>query len=243
MTDSPDLAAELEFVKALAREAAAVALARSQRVTPHEKANLSYVTDLDHDLERLIRERLGDAFPDDLLTGEEYARRGGQRAAAVVDRPDRRHRQPGPRPAALGHQHRPDRRGRAGPGRDRRPAAGRAVLGRQGGRGLARRPPAPARDADAFHTQDNVCVGHQRPAGRRPAVAARPAPRPGQRLLRADRSSPPTGSRPARSSARRPPRRRRRPGPDGRSTVQRPRPGLRRRTAANLLTIGYHDIY
>ena len=62
MPDSSDLAAELEFVKALAIEAAAVAKKRCQTVTPQEKANLSYVTDLDQDLERLIRQRLGDGF-------------------------------------------------------------------------------------------------------------------------------------------------------------------------------------
>jgi fructose-1,6-bisphosphatase/inositol monophosphatase family enzyme len=72
-----DLAAELEFVKILALEAAEVARARRHRVTPHEKDNLSYVTDLDQDLERLIRERLAARFPDDRLTGEEYAAGGG----------------------------------------------------------------------------------------------------------------------------------------------------------------------
>ena len=77
MPDSSDLAAELEFVKALAIEAAAVAKKRCRTVTPQEKANLSYVTDLDQDLERLIRQRLGDRFPDDSLTGEEYAAEGG----------------------------------------------------------------------------------------------------------------------------------------------------------------------
>jgi myo-inositol-1(or 4)-monophosphatase len=77
MPHSPDLAAELEFVKALALEAAGVAMSRCDRVTPHEKANLSYVTDLDNDLERLIRTRLGARFPDDLLTGEEYGAEGG----------------------------------------------------------------------------------------------------------------------------------------------------------------------
>jgi fructose-1,6-bisphosphatase/inositol monophosphatase family enzyme len=71
------LAADLEFVKALAAEAAQRARTRALRVTPQEKANLSYVTDLDQDLERLIRERLGRAFPDDVLTGEEYAAAGG----------------------------------------------------------------------------------------------------------------------------------------------------------------------
>src|SRR5271169_3799200 len=81
MDESPepdsDLAAELEFVKGLALEAAERALARWRDVTPHEKANLSYVTDLDQDLERLIRERLGARFPGDALTGEEYGAEGG----------------------------------------------------------------------------------------------------------------------------------------------------------------------
>jgi myo-inositol-1(or 4)-monophosphatase len=77
MVHSPDLAAELEFVKALAQEAAGVALARCRRVTPHEKSNLTYVTDLDQDLERLIRGRLGERFPEDGLTGEEYSAGGG----------------------------------------------------------------------------------------------------------------------------------------------------------------------
>lgn len=77
MPESLDLASELEFVKALALEAAAVAKKRCQSVTPQEKSNLSYVTDLDQDLERLIRQRLGDRFPNDLITGEEYEAEGG----------------------------------------------------------------------------------------------------------------------------------------------------------------------
>jgi fructose-1,6-bisphosphatase/inositol monophosphatase family enzyme len=77
MANSPDLAADLELIKDLAREATAVALARCQRVAPHEKANLTYVTDLDQDLEQLIRQRLGARFPDDVLTGEEYEAEGG----------------------------------------------------------------------------------------------------------------------------------------------------------------------
>src|SRR5262249_45561532 len=71
------LDAELDYVKGLAREAAARALARARQVTPQEKANLSYVTELAHDLERLIRDRLAARFPDDALTGEEYAEAGG----------------------------------------------------------------------------------------------------------------------------------------------------------------------
>jgi fructose-1,6-bisphosphatase/inositol monophosphatase family enzyme len=77
MVNPLDLTTELEFVKALALEAAETALARCRQVVPQEKANLSYVTDLDRDLERLIRGRLGARFPDDRLTGEEYANEGG----------------------------------------------------------------------------------------------------------------------------------------------------------------------
>jgi myo-inositol-1(or 4)-monophosphatase len=68
---------ELAFAKALAAEAADLARSRAKTVRPQEKANLSYVTDLDHDLERMIRDRLGAAYPDDVLTGEEYANAGG----------------------------------------------------------------------------------------------------------------------------------------------------------------------
>jgi myo-inositol-1(or 4)-monophosphatase len=71
------LDADLEFVKTLALETARVALTRAKNVTPQEKSNLSYVTDLDHDLELMIRGRLAERFPDDKLTGEEYAASGG----------------------------------------------------------------------------------------------------------------------------------------------------------------------
>ncbi len=74
----PDrLADDLEFVKGLALEAAAVARERSDLVKPHEKPNMSYVTDLDLALEQFLRERIGRQFPDDRLTGEEYAASGG----------------------------------------------------------------------------------------------------------------------------------------------------------------------
>jgi myo-inositol-1(or 4)-monophosphatase len=77
MTETAVLTAELEFVKALAVEAAAIAKERCRNVRPQEKANLSYVTDLDNDLEKMIRQRLGARFPDDSLTGEEYEVAGG----------------------------------------------------------------------------------------------------------------------------------------------------------------------
>jgi myo-inositol-1(or 4)-monophosphatase len=69
---------ELEFVKALATEVAEIARGRAEGVTPREKANFSYVTELDHDLELFLRERIGNRYPDDQLTGEEYADSGGK---------------------------------------------------------------------------------------------------------------------------------------------------------------------
>jgi myo-inositol-1(or 4)-monophosphatase len=77
MVDQAERAAELELVKGLAAEAAAVARARAGAVMPIEKANKSLVTDLDHDIEQLIRQRLAECFPDDQITGEEYAPEGG----------------------------------------------------------------------------------------------------------------------------------------------------------------------
>lgn len=72
-----DYTAELDFVQNLAREAAARAIERAGQAKPEEKANKSYVTDLDRELERLIRGRLASRYPDDLLTGEEYEASGG----------------------------------------------------------------------------------------------------------------------------------------------------------------------
>lgn len=151
--------AELAFVTALAREAAALALGRAERVTAHEKANRSFVTDLDHDLERLIRDRLAARFPDDALTGEEYAAAGGA----------------GPRRWSIDPI---DGTGNLVHGLPLwavsiglidagAPALGVIVVpplnelfwgvtGRGAWRDGVR---LEARDADAFHTQDNVCVG------------------------------------------------------------------------------------
>src|SRR4051794_648551 len=75
--DLSRLNADLEFIKSIAAEATAVALKRALNVTPEEKANMTFVTDLDKDLEILLRERIGNQYPDDVLTGEEYTRGGG----------------------------------------------------------------------------------------------------------------------------------------------------------------------
>ncbi|QEH32568.1 Inositol-1-monophosphatase [Aquisphaera giovannonii] len=77
MAETRMLEEELEFVKALAIEAATLALERAGNVTPVEKANRSFVTDLDRDLEQLIRGRLKAKYPGDRITGEEYAAEGG----------------------------------------------------------------------------------------------------------------------------------------------------------------------
>lgn len=73
----PNLEAELEFVKSLALEASDIARRKAEQATPEEKSNSSYVTDLDKELEQLLRERLGNQYPDDVLTGEEYENSGG----------------------------------------------------------------------------------------------------------------------------------------------------------------------
>ena len=101
---------ELAFVKELALEAADVARARAGSVRPDEKANLSYVTDLDRDLEQLIRDRLAARFPDDVLTGEEYAASGGSGPRRWSIDPIDGTGNLVHAPAALGDQHRPDRR-------------------------------------------------------------------------------------------------------------------------------------
>ncbi len=157
---SATLADELNFVRALAAETAEVALARASGVRPLEKANLSYVTDLDHDLERLIRSRLTQQYPDDQITGEEYEAAGGR----------------GPRRWSIDPI---DGTGNLVHGL---PVwaisiglieAGEPVLGviavpptgelfwALKGQGAWRdnQPIACAPDADTFHQQDNVCVG------------------------------------------------------------------------------------
>jgi myo-inositol-1(or 4)-monophosphatase len=155
----PDLTAELEFVKSLILEAAEIARVRREKVTPQEKANLSFVTDLDQDLERLFRERLGARFPDDVLTGEEYAASGGS----------------GPRRWSIDPI---DGTGNLVHGLplwaisiglidDGQPVLGVIAIPPLGelywaveGQGAWRDGERlQARDADAFHPQDNVCLG------------------------------------------------------------------------------------
>jgi fructose-1,6-bisphosphatase/inositol monophosphatase family enzyme len=154
-----ELSDELEFVKTLAIEAAAAAKKRCQQVTAHEKSNLSYVTDLDKDLERLIRNRLAARFPDDVLSGEEYGIEGGagQRRWSIdpIDGTGNLVHGLPLWAISIGLL-----------------IAGEPVLGviaippldelfwafKGGGAWLDGRP-LMAKDADTFHNQDNVCAG------------------------------------------------------------------------------------
>ena len=67
----------MAFARELAAQASVIALERCRSLSPREKSNRSFVTDLDLDVERLLRDRLAARFPEDALSGEEHAREGG----------------------------------------------------------------------------------------------------------------------------------------------------------------------
>jgi myo-inositol-1(or 4)-monophosphatase len=154
-----DLSQELEFVKSLALEAAELARARCRRVTTHEKDNLSYVTDLDQDLERLIRERLAARFPHDALTGEEYAAAGGAGPRRwSIDPIDGTGNMVHGLPLwaiSIGLI----AQGEPVLGVIAVPPLGELYWGVKGGGAWLDGRRLAARDAESFHNQDNVCVG------------------------------------------------------------------------------------
>jgi fructose-1,6-bisphosphatase/inositol monophosphatase family enzyme len=159
MHEPSKLAAELDFVKDLAAEVATLALGRARGVTPQEKDNLSYVTDLDHDLERLIRQRLGDRFPDDRLTGEEYAEAGGGgRRRWSIDPIDGTGNLVHGLPLwaiSIGLLD----QGEPVLGVIAIPPLGEMFWAVKGGGAWRDGERLQVRDADTFHNQDNVCVG------------------------------------------------------------------------------------
>jgi len=159
MTDATRYDDELEMVKALATEAAALATGRAKQVKPEEKANLSYVTDLDKDLERLIRRRLGEAYPDDRLTGEEYAASGGEgRRRWSIDPIDGTGNLVHGLPLwAVSIGLIDD--GQPVLGVIAIPPLGELYWAVKGHGAWCDGDRLQARDADAFHTQDNVCLG------------------------------------------------------------------------------------
>ncbi|HLJ56830.1 MAG TPA: inositol monophosphatase family protein [Chthonomonadaceae bacterium] len=69
-------ALDIEFVKALAREAGDRALTMLSAMQPEYKADGSYVTHIDRQTEELIRERIAERYPDHSFQGEEYGRFG-----------------------------------------------------------------------------------------------------------------------------------------------------------------------
>jgi myo-inositol-1(or 4)-monophosphatase len=69
---------ELATAKHLARVAAGIALSRAEGASPKEKANRSFVTEVDLELEAMIRAGLAKEFPNDLLTGEEMPASGAR---------------------------------------------------------------------------------------------------------------------------------------------------------------------
>lgn len=71
-----ELLRDMDSVLGLVAEAARIALERAETATPEEKSNATYVTDLDKDLEKFLRAELAVRFPQDTLTGEEYADTG-----------------------------------------------------------------------------------------------------------------------------------------------------------------------
>ena len=153
------LDADLEFVKALAVEAAEVARGRSSRVAPEEKANKSFVTDLDLALETFIRERLGARFPDDQLTGEEYSAGGGQgRRRWSIDPIDGTGNLVHQLPLwAISIGLIDD--GEPVLGVIAIPPLGELFWATKGGGAWRDGERIRARDAEAFHTQDNLCLG------------------------------------------------------------------------------------
>jgi myo-inositol-1(or 4)-monophosphatase len=159
MADSPGLAEDLEFVKSLASEAAVLALERAKRVTPQEKANQSYVTDLDKDLERLIRARLAERYPDDVLTGEEYSSAGGTGPRRwSIDPIDGTGNLVHGLPLwaiSIGLID----AGQPVLGVIAVPPLGEMYWGTRGGGAWRDGERLEARDADTIHNQDNICVG------------------------------------------------------------------------------------
>jgi myo-inositol-1(or 4)-monophosphatase len=153
------LDAELAFVKELALEAAGIARGRAHSVRADEKANRSYVTDLDRDLEQLIRGRLAARFPDDVLTGEEYAASGGSGPRRwSIDPIDGTGNLVHALPLwaiSIGLID----AGQPALGVIVIPPLGELYWGVKGGGAYRDGERLNVRDADAFHDQDNVCVG------------------------------------------------------------------------------------
>lgn len=71
---------DIEFVKSVALEAGARAMELQDGMTPELKADNSYVTNIDRETERYVRERLEERYPDFAFLGEEFGRHGSDDA-------------------------------------------------------------------------------------------------------------------------------------------------------------------
>ena len=153
------LSDDLELVKGFALEASKIALKRSKTVTREEKANSSYVTDLDRDLEQLLRKRLGEAFPDDVLTGEEYESSGGSGPRRwSIDPIDGTGNMVHDLPLwAISIGLIDD--GEPTLGVIVVPPLGELYWATKGGGAFRDGEPIHVSDSDTFHSQDNLCVG------------------------------------------------------------------------------------
>jgi myo-inositol-1(or 4)-monophosphatase len=69
---------DIEFVKALAREAGERALRMLVDMKPEFKADNSYVTHIDRETEQLIRGRLAERYPNYAFQGEEFGHFGAE---------------------------------------------------------------------------------------------------------------------------------------------------------------------
>ena len=132
-----------EIAEAVAREAGhqlREAFAGPRVNVTAKSSPTDLVSEADHAAERLIRERLAAARPGRRLPRRGGRRRDGDHEPALGRRPARRHDQLPLRHPAVGGQHRVRGRRRHAGGRDLRPDARRAVVGRARRPGAARRP-------------------------------------------------------------------------------------------------------
>lgn len=72
------VAIDIEYMKAIAREAGVAALGRSEGIAYELKADNSYVTAIDRDTEQFVRAKLAERYPDFAFQGEEFGRHGAE---------------------------------------------------------------------------------------------------------------------------------------------------------------------
>ena len=88
-----EIAERLQFAVEIAREAGDVTLRYFRRtdLAVERKADQSPVTVADRSAEELLRQRIGERFPQDAIIGEEFGEQAGQSWIPMDSRSDRRH--------------------------------------------------------------------------------------------------------------------------------------------------------